>query len=73
MSSTNSSGLLPQAQPSIADSLMSFKVLVLVIVVGLSIAYLRTPSKRPELPAWIPLEIGAAGYFINSHGLGLRI
>lgn len=42
--------------------------LLLIAVVVLTAVYFGRPRKEGELPPWVPLEVGAVGYLINSGG-----
>lgn len=62
------SGLIQQAKAIVSEATVSPQVLVLVAVLAVTAVYFGRPRKEGDLPTWIPLEIGAVGYAIQSGG-----
>lgn len=62
------SGLMQQAKAMASEATLSPQVLVLVAVLALAAVYWGRPRREGDLPSWVPLEIGAVGYAIQSGG-----
>lgn len=62
------SELIQQSKAIVSEATVTPQILVLLAVLIITAVYLGRPRKEGDLPSWIPLEIGAVGYAIQSGG-----